>query len=41
MKLEKELDNVIQMIVKMAEQVEENLKNACSIYQHDDENKFF
>ena len=28
MKLEKELDNVIQMIVKMAEQVEENLKNA-------------
>ena len=39
MKLEKELDNVIQMIVKMAEQVEENLKNAFSIYQHYDENK--
>ncbi|MGN1295557.1 MAG: phosphate signaling complex protein PhoU [Bacilli bacterium] len=39
MKLEKELDNVIQMIVKMAEQVQENLKNAFDIYRNYDENK--
>lgn len=39
MKLEKELDNVIQMIVKMAEQVKENLKNAFDIYRNYDENK--
>lgn len=39
MKLDKELDNVIQMIVKMAEQVKENLKNAFDIYRNYDKNK--
>ena len=39
MKLEEEIDHLCQMMVKMSEQVIENLKNALDIYYNFDEKK--